>query len=221
MRESSVSPDAARERFRPGEWAYLLAWPWVLALGVAWAVRGEVDAREGAAAATVVGAGIVFIALVGAPLAANARAGLSHAERARRAGLIALLTAAMASPAFVACSVGSPSTAGTVVAGSLLCGLACYVFAQARAAAGGWYPAVAVLWLGAPPFAYYLLTDIIMIDRRAHDISWLLYLGPASGAVKALTGPASAWSGLAAAALVPALTGVALSLLPSGEKNAG
>lgn len=221
MRESLMGPDAARARFRPVEWAYLLAWPWVLALGVVWAVKGEADAREGAAAAAVVGVGIVFIALVGAPLAANARAGLSDAERARRAGPVAALTAAVASPAFVACSVGSPSTAGTVIAGSLLCGLAYYVFAQARAAAGGWYPAVAVLWLGAPPFAYYLLTDIIMVDRRVHDISWLLYLGPASGAVKALAGPVSAWSCLVAAALVPALAGAALSVLPSGEKSSG
>ncbi len=224
MGSSTGNCEAAAGRFSAGEWACLLAWPWVLAAAVAWAVTGEAGAREGGAAATVAGAGVAFIALVGAPLSCpmkrNSLSGLTHAERARRAGVLAMLIAAVASPAFVACAVGAPSTPGTVVVGPLLCGLSMYAFAQAAAASGSWYPAVAVLWLGAPPFAYYLRMDIIMIDRRVHDISWLFYFGPASGAMKALVGPVSAWSRLVAAALVPALVGAALALLPAGKKNA-
>ena len=221
MKATCESPEALRTRFCPGEWAHLLAWPWVLASAVACAVKGVAGPREGEAAAVVVGAGVVFIALVGAPLAGSALRGLGHAERVRRAGLMALLVAALASPAFVACAVGAPATAGTVVGGARLCGVTMYAFTQATAAARAWYPAVAVLWLGAPPFAYYLLMDIIGVNRRAHDVSWILALGPASAALRALSGPASAWSRLVGAALVPVLVGAALSFLPVEQKDDG
>jgi hypothetical protein len=183
-------PGAVRDRsLRAGELAALLIWPWFLAAAVAVSATGRRGLGEGDAASFVLGAGSVFLALVAAPLAAVRLRALDLPSRAGRAGAIAAAAAALASGPIVACVAASSSVSGTVVCGAFLLGLTGYAALQAAALAGAAYPAVAALWLGAPPFAFYLVLDVL--GRRA---DWLLYLSPTSAAVLTVSGPESAWS---------------------------
>ncbi|MHC5058922.1 MAG: hypothetical protein ACYTKD_30065 [Planctomycetota bacterium] len=187
------------------ELAFLVAWPWVLVGLVAFTATGASHGTRGGPAATVLAAGIALFAFVGAPALA---AGLEMTERA---GTLAVLCGALALPALVAATLASPSAAGTVPCGALLVMLAAYALVRAAALTGEAYPAVAVLWIGGPPFVHYLLRDVL--ERRA---DWLLGLGPASGAAWTVLAP-SAWGRVWWPAFVLATAGAVLTLLGRGD----
>lgn len=220
---------------RAREIVFLLAWPWLLVGVLAVAATGASEETTGGAAAALLGAGVTFLALVGAPVlsgmrrpGASERAGgtsgsvsavLSAAPSTARTVISAALAGALALPALVASALVSPVGSGTVVCGTVVIALATYALAQAVAVLGRWYPLAAVLWLGGPPLLYLVLMDVL--GRRAE---WLLVLGPASGAAWMVAGPGSAWGRLAGPALVLVLAGGALSVLagaatPHGQRT--
>jgi hypothetical protein len=176
---------------RAGGIVLLLTWPWFLAAAVAVSSTGRRGLDEGDAASLVLGAGSLFLVLAAAPLAAASLRGRDAASRASWAGALAGTAAALALAALVGCAVASPSTPGTVVGGAVFLGLTGYAALQAAALAGAAYPAVATLWLGAPPLAFYLVLDVL--GRRA---DWLFFLSPASAAVLTVSGPETAWARL-------------------------
>lgn len=201
-------------RFRGAERAFMIAWPWLLCVAAACSASGRAGETRGAAAAAVLAAGVALFALVGAPVLSPGLGASGERGRAARAGGLALLCGALALPALVAVTLASPSASGTVPCGVLILMLAAYALVRAAWFAGDAYPAVAALWLGGPPFAYYLMRDVL--ERRA---DWLLGLGPASGAAWTVLGAGSAWSRLAGAAVVLALAGAALTLLDRGDPS--
>ena len=203
----SAAADAVRARTLSGrELAFIVAWPWALAGLVALAATGATGATRGAAAATMLAAGIVLFAFVGAPaLAGRLRPSAGHGTTAR-AWTLAALSGLLALPALVAAMLASPSAPGTILCGAILMTLAAYALIRAAVVAGDAYAGVAVGWLGGPPFVYYLLRDVL--ERRA---DWVLALGPASGSAWTLLG-ADAWRRFWWAAFVLAVVGAALTL---------
>jgi len=212
--KSNDCVDGTRTRaFGGREWGFLISWPWALAALVAIVATGSGEWDQGGAAAIVLAGGMVLLAFVGAPMLAGVSVGPTSSGITARAGMLALLSAALALPALVAVTLASPSARGTVPCGALLVALAAYGLVRAAALGKGAYPAVAVLWIGAPPFVHYLLRDVL--GRRA---DWVLALGPASGAAWTVQA-ASAWARLAGPVLVLTLAGAALTVAGGGLRT--
>jgi hypothetical protein len=110
-----------------------------------------------------------------------------------------------------ATSTGSGSAAAFA---ALMLGVAAYALAQVAVVVGTPWMGVVVLWFAAPPFLYYLVVEMYAVRP---DL--LLLLSPASAALRVAfaAGPCRAF---VAALIVPALAGVAASVLPAGGRRA-